>query len=72
VYKFVENFIKLFKEVTADHLIVALIYIERLLQATNDIVGDASALTDCNGKGVLHTALTLAVKFNQDCYEKNT
>ncbi len=29
-------------------------------------------LTDCNGKGVLHSALTLAAKFNQDSYEKNT
>ena len=29
-------------------------------------------LTNCNGKGVLHSALTLAVKFNQDNYEKNT
>ncbi len=51
---------------------MALIYIERLLVATNKIAGDASILTDCNGKGVLHSALTLAVKFNQDNYEKNT
>jgi hypothetical protein len=51
---------------------VALIYIERLLLATNKIAGDAAILTNCNGKGVLHSALTLAAKFNQDNYERNT
>ena len=72
VYKFIELFIRLFKDVTSNHLIVALIYIERLLLATNKIAGDAAILTNCNGKGVLHSALTLAAKFNQDNYERNT
>lgn len=72
MYKFIELFIRLFKDVTSNHLIVALIYIERLLLATNKIAGDAAFLTNCNGKGVLHSALTLAVKFNQDNYERNT
>ena len=57
---------------TADHVVIALIYIERLLLAANERAGENAVLTDYNGKGVLHSALTLAVKFHQDNYEKNT
>lgn len=72
VYKFIELFVKLFKEVKVDHVVIALIYIERLLLAADQLHGENSVLTDYNGKGVLHSALTLSVKFHQDNYEKNT
>jgi Cyclin len=72
VYIFIELFVKLFKELTSDHVVVALIYIERLLQAVNEKSGESAVLTDYNGKGVLHSALALAAKFNQDGFEKNT
>lgn len=63
---------KLFKGVTSDHVVVSLIYIQRLLEVKNKVAGDRAVLTDYNAKGVLHSALTLAVKFNLDNYEKNT
>lgn len=63
---------KLFRDVTADHIVVSLIYIQRLLEATYKLAGEHAVLSDTNAKGVLHSALTLAVKFNLDNYEKKT
>ena len=71
VYNFIDIFIRRFEGVTLDHVVVGLIYIQRLLEATNSSFG-ASFLTANNAKGVLHSALTLAVKFNLDQYESKT
>jgi phosphoribosylaminoimidazole (AIR) synthetase len=61
-----------YKEMTSELVVVALIYIERLLTAAAEQAGDSAVLTDQNGKGVLHIALSMAAKFHLDCYEKDT
>ena len=52
-------------------MVAALIYIDRVLSFNAQEHGGA-VLTEVNGKGVLHVALTLAAKFYLDRYEKNT
>ena len=72
VYKFIQVFMTCFQEVTADIVVAALIYIERLLAAATEQAGDVAVLTESNGKGVLLVALTLAAKFHLERYEKKT
>jgi hypothetical protein len=55
--------------VSYEIVIAALIYIDRLLSKHEEA---GACLTENNGKGVLHVALTLATKFFLDRYEKNT
>ncbi len=74
VHSFLEIFLKYFEQVTVDHVIAALIYVERLLQAAEDMTcrPEMVQLTENNSKGVLHCAMTLAIKFFTDKYEKKT
>lgn len=67
--KFIQLFASCYENITAEIVISALIYIDRLLAMHEEI---GATLTECNGKGLLHVALTLATKFCLDRYEKNT
>lgn len=69
-----ENFLRDFEQVSVYHLIAALIYVERLLNAAEEIAEhpELVCLTENNSKGVLHCAITIAVKFFTDKYEKKT
>lgn len=58
-----------YQDVTSDIVLSALIYIDRLLSKHEEL---GAILTETNGKGVLHVAMTLATKFCLDRYEKNT
>jgi hypothetical protein len=69
---FIENFFKFFEDTSAEIAIAALIYIERLLEAAENMSGKSAKITETNAKGILHTAMTLASKFQIDRYEKNT
>jgi len=69
VRKFIELFASCYENITAEIVISSLIYIDRLLAMHEEI---GATLTECNGKGLLHVALTLATKFCLDRYEKNT
>jgi hypothetical protein len=62
-------FILCYEDISAEIVITALIYIDRLLSIYED---QGASLTESNGKGLLHVALTLATKFLMDRYEKNT
>lgn len=74
VHIFMDLFLRSFKHVSVDHLIVALIYVERLLEAAENMIEfpEMVSLTENNSKGVLLSAIALAVKFFNDDYEKNT
>ena len=65
--KFIETFLQCYKDVTIEHVVVALIYIDRVLATYED-----AALTEVNGKGLLHVALTLSAKFFIDNYKRQT
>ena len=67
--KFIELFASCYENITAEIVISALIYIDRLLAKHEEI---GASLSECNGKGLLHFALTLATKFCIDRYEKGT
>jgi hypothetical protein len=60
---FIENFFKFFEETSAEIVIAALIYIERLLDAADNASSKTAKITETNAKGILHTAMTLASKF---------
>ena len=74
VHMFLDLFLRSFDQVSVDHLIVALIYVERLLDAAESIVDDPemACLTENNSKGVLQSAIALAIKFYTDKYERKT
>ena len=67
--KFIELFMSCYEDVTAELVLASLIYIDRLLAKHEE---NGASLTECNGKGLLHVALTMATKFCLDRYEKNT
>lgn len=67
--KFIELFCSCYEDITAEIVIAALIYIDRLLALYEEA---GAYLSESNGKGLLHVALTLATKFSLDRYEKNT
>jgi hypothetical protein len=48
-------------------VVVALIYIDRLITKNSDLF-----ISEMTAKSLLHTALTLSTKFLMDRYEKNT
>ena len=52
--------------------LVAWIYVDRLLKATQTICGQNARITELNAKGIWHTAMALAAKFFLDRYEKKT
>lgn len=70
VFKFMQLFVSCYQEVTSELIVAALVYINRILNSPSN--QGTAKLTETNGKGVLHVALTLATKFNLDRYEKNT
>jgi len=67
VVKFLETFLQCYPETTLEMVVGSLVYIDRLLVAT-----EAACLTEVNAKGLLHIALSLSAKFNVDAYEKHT
>lgn len=73
IQKFIELFLRCFEETSTELVTAALIYIERLLDATSKMVGeDGARVTQHNAKGILHAAMTIATKFFLDRYEKKT